>query len=285
MGWVKLKELQKVDSKAHGFNYWKIEDACVWHQGRKLRKADVDSFEIREDDAQVFIARDKDNIFHAWSLQKTIDRDTFKDAGNGYWLDCHFAYYEHETSIKPLKGEDAKHFKFIGGPYARDSKFAYYAGRVLKTCEAPLNLQLMLDDNCWYAGDGSQVYFDGAVIKGADFQTWKKLDGGFSCDSKNVYFASKKLPSVKLDSWKIIRGVYSADSTHVYYMNFKLKGADPKTWQLVEHNYSKDSNCVYYGNKIVEGADSKTFAVLGLRSAKDKNNEYVCSNIKTPSVK
>lgn len=282
MGWIKLKDLdgQKIDSKEYGFNYWKIEDSSVWHQGRKLRKADVDSFEIRENYSQIFIARDKDSVFYARSLKKIIDRDTFKEVGNGYWLDCNFAYCEHETSIKPLKGEDSKSFEYIGGPYARDSQFAYYGGRALKGCEAPLNLQLMEDDDCWYVGDGFQVYFDGAVIKGADFQTWKKVDGGFSCDSKHVYFGSKKLPSVKLDSWKIISGVYSSDNSNVYYMNLKLKGAEPKSWKLLEHNYSMDSNNVYYMNKIVDGADPDTFNLSSERSAKDKNNESVGSSIK-----
>ncbi len=68
MGWLKLNEAseQKIDSKEYGFNYWKIEDGYVWHQGRKLRKADPESFEVRSDHSQIFIARDKNNVFHAW---------------------------------------------------------------------------------------------------------------------------------------------------------------------------------------------------------------------------
>ncbi|NOQ23219.1 MAG: hypothetical protein GQ565_11300 [Candidatus Aegiribacteria sp.] len=181
MGWIKLKELpgQKIDSREYSFNYWKIEEGYVWHQGRKLRKADPDTFEVREDYSQIFIARDKNHIFHAWTLMNNIDRNTFKEVANGYWIDCNIAYCEHETSIKPLKGQDVDNFKFIGGPYARDSVFAYYGGRSLRNCQAPLKLQLMIENDCWFVGDGSSVYYDGAEIKGANFPTWKKLKEGF----------------------------------------------------------------------------------------------------------
>ncbi len=276
MGWLKLKEApeQKIDSKEYGFNYWKIEDGYVWHQGRKLRKADPESFEVRSDHSQIFIARDKNNVFHAWSLMKNIDRDTFEEIANGYWVDKNLAYCEHETSIKPLKGKDVGNFKFIGGPYARDSIFAYYGGRALRNCANPLNLKLMTSDDCWYVGDGCAVYYDGAEIKGVDSSSWKKLKGGFSCDNKNVYFGSKKLPSVKLDTWKTINGSYSRDEKNVYCMNLKLKEADPSTWTFLKNDYSKDLHNVYFCGRLIEGADAESFEVTGSRSGKDKNQEY-----------
>jgi len=252
MGWVKLKELpgQKVDSKKYSFNYWKIEDGCVWHQGRKLRKADAETFEVRDEDSQIFIARDKHHVFHAWTLVKSIDRNSFEEAGGGYWLDCNNAYCEHETSIKPLKGNDADNFKYIGGPYARDSHFAYYAGRVLKNCACPLELELVTEDDCWYVGDGTSVYYDGAELKGVDFESWKKAVGGFSLDKNTVYFGSKKLSSVKLGSWKVIEGVYSSDEKHVYYMNLKVKGADPSTFEVIGDGLARDAFNEYNRNQV-----------------------------------
>ena len=276
MGWIKLKNLpgQKVDSQSYSFNYWKIEDNYVWHQERKLSKADPETFEVREDHSQVFIARDKTHIYHAWTLNKDIDRDTFEEVGNGYWRDCHLAYCEHETSIKPLKGEDSNNFKFIGGPYARDSVFAYYGGRVLKNCKSPLDLEMITKNNCWYVGDGQSIYYDGAEIRGVDYSSWRWIDGGFSKDNNAIYFGSKKLPRPNIDGWKIVKGAYSSDGKNVYHMNFKVRGADPITWEFLKNDYSKDQNNVYFCGRVVEGADPYSFMVTGERSGKDKLNNY-----------
>ena len=276
MKWVKLEDLpgQKIDSQEYGFNYWKIEDGYVWHQGRKLRKADTETFEVRKDHCQIFIARDKENVFYAWTLEKGIDRDSFQGVGNGYWKDCNFAYCEHETSIKPLKGEDSKNFKSVGGPYARDSKFAYYGGRPLKNCQDPLKLAMIVKGNSWYAGDGTTIYYDGAEIKGANCSTWKLIEGGFSRDNNSVYFGSKKLPRVNIDSWKVLTGSYSSDGISLYHMNFKVKGADPTTWKFLENDYSKDHINVYFCGRIIEGADPESFKVTGERSGKDEFSNY-----------
>lgn len=282
VGWVKLKSLpgQKIDNQCYGFNYWKIEDGDVWHQEKKLRKADAESFEIREDNSQIFIARDKNYIFHAWTLEKTIDRDTFEEIGNGYWKDCNFAYFEHETSIKPLKGKDSKSFKYVGGPYARDSRFAYYCGRVLKNCKNPLDLKMMVPDDPWYVGDGELIYYDGAEIRGADYLSWRLIEEGFSRDKNTIYFGSKKLPRVNISDWKIVERLYSSDGKSLYHMHIKIKGADPATWEFLENDYCKDKNSVYFGDKVIEGADPDSFKVTGERSGRDKLNSYDGGTIK-----
>lgn len=276
MGWIELSTLpgQKLDSKEHGFNYWRIENGSVWHQGRRLRRADPETFEIRSDYEQVFIARDKDYVYHAWSLVSKIDRDSFKDAGGGYWVDLNRAYCEYETSIRPLKGDDARQFTYLGGPYARDSAFAYYAGRVMKTCTNPMLLHLVVDSDCWYASDKTRVYHDGAELRGADFTTWTHVEGGFSRDLNSVYFGSKKLPGVKVASWRIIADNYSRDERSVYNCCFKLKGVNPDEWQSLQHGYSTDQRNVYYGSSQIVGAEPQTFEVTGEGTAKDKHHTY-----------
>lgn len=275
-GWVKLTSLpgQKVDNAKYGFNYWRIENGVVWHQRWCLKKADPASFEVREDYSQIYIGRDINHVFYAKTLVSEIDRDTFRAVENGYWIDRHHAYCEHETSITPLKGNDASHFKYIGGPYARDSVFAYYGGRVLKTCTAPLKLQLLAGADSWYAGDQTRIWFDGSELVGVDFESWEHIDRGFSKDKKAVYFGSKRLPGVKPESWERLEGTYSRDRASVYYMWFKIKGADPKSWKLLPHRYSKDASAVYHGFRAIPGADPLTFKVTSEGSAKDRNGSY-----------
>lgn len=277
MAWVRLLDIpgQRIDSPSGNFYYWKIESGQVWHQKRKLRKADSASFEIwqgTEDD--VFIARDKSHVYHAWSLQKSIDRDSFESMSNGYWRDKNHAYCEHETSIKALKGGDSQSFRFVGGPYAADSQYAYYGGRVLKSCARPAALELMSDSNCWYAGDGERVYFDGAELKGVQFSDWKYLSDAYSQDGRSVYFGSKKLGRVHLETWERLEDNYSRDSKSVYYLFSKIKGANPKTWSYLKHHYSRDGDQFFYGKTAMEGVDPESFEVLGERRARDKNQDY-----------
>jgi hypothetical protein len=272
MAWIKLIDLpnQKVDSQEYDFNYWKIENGFVWHQGRKLRSADIKTFEVRKDYSQIFIARDKNNIYHAWSKLTKIDRNTFQSLQNGYWKDEHNSYSEFETSIKPMKGNDVKNFKVLGGGWACDSNFAYYWGKAIKSCKKTLSLQL-IGKNLFYAKDDENIYFDGAVLKNSDTSTWKELGKGFSLDKKSIYFGAKKLPSAKIESWKRVSHPYSLDEKHVYIMYMKLKGANPNTWKKLNQSYSKDDKNVYFVGRLINGVDATSFRILSNDQGKDKN--------------
>lgn len=277
MAWVRLIDIpgQRIDSSSGNFYYWKIESGQVWHQERKLRKADSASLEVwRGTDDDVFIARDKSHVYYAWSVQKSIDRDSFQSMSNGYWRDKNLAYCEHETSIKALKGSDSKGFRFVGGPYAADGQFAYYGGRVLKSCARPTALELMPDSNSWYAGDGERVYFDGAELKGVQFSDWNYLSGAYSQDGRSVYFGAKKLGRVHLETWERLEDNYSRDSKSVYYLFSKIKGANPETWTYLSQGYSRDGDQLFFGKTLIEGSDVETFEVIGEWTAKDKNHVY-----------
>ena len=276
MDWIRLSSLpqQRVDSREYSFNYWKIECGTVYHQGRPLRKADPKTFEVRSDYSQVFVGRDQNNVFYAWSMVAKIDRNSFSEVGGGYWEDMNAAYYEYETSIRPLKGSSVDSFDYVGGSYARDADFGYYAGRMLKSCKNPMELELMDSTDCWFAGDGKSIWFDGVELKNADFASWQRIEGPFSKDKNTVFFAERKLPFVRATSWRIIAENYSRDERNVYSGCFRLKGADPDSWQFLGYGYSKDRSKVYYGNDVIESADVDTFEVIGERRGRDKNHVF-----------
>src|SRR3954453_5997747 len=121
--WVRLAKLLKMHSVDS--ENWEIRDSKVLHQGKPLRNADPDTFEIR-DDEQTFLARDRSHVYHAWTMQKSVDRATFESLGDRYYKDKNQAYLEYETSLKPLKGQEVKHFLVLGNGYARDSVYGYY---------------------------------------------------------------------------------------------------------------------------------------------------------------
>ena len=233
MSWKKLTDYPEMKVVKPSYDstimYWKIENGKVWHQWKKLMKADIDSFEVYE--SNDFIGRDKDFVYHAWSKLSKVDRETFEEVGDSYWKDKNFAYFEYETSIKPLKGLDASSFKYLENGYAYDKNFAYWFGRVIKNCTSPETLKVVKERDS-IAMDSENVYYESAVLKGADIKSWKFLQGGFSRDEKRIFFGSKKLPRVDINTWEHIHGAFSKDKNNVYCMNFIEKDKSPKNWNL-----------------------------------------------------
>lgn len=282
MSWQKLSQVpgQKVHSFKYNITYWKIESGHVWHQERKLKSADTESFEVQTKEDQRFIARDKSSIYHGWNRLPKIDRNTFMEIGSGYWKDEKNAYFEYETSIKPLKGNDIENFKYLGGGYAFDSQFAYYWGRAIKSCNDPMSLQ-PIGDHSFYAHDRDNIYYDGTALKGTDIQSWKLLENGYSKDDKSIFFGSAKLPGAKIDSWRRYEESYSMDEKNVFVMHLRLKGADPNSWKLLGNGYSKDTNSVFYVSNIIADADPNSFEVMAENTARDKHGVF-SRNIRKP---
>jgi len=270
MIWIKLTDLpsQKLISREYKTVYWKIKNNRIWHQHKMIKGADVESFEVRvetntsdgfTDFEQQFFGRDKHHIYHAWSKQNKIDRDSFEEVGNNYWKDKNLVYFEYETSLRPLKGSTLKDFIYLNSPYARDSQFAYYYGKPIRSCKSPKNLKMTTSNNKLFAQDKDNIYYEGAALKNSDPATWTFDEDQFSHDSNSVYYCSSKLPRVNIESWKRVSGVYSKDKSSVYYMWFKLKDAQSKTWLLIGNNFSRDSNNLYFTDSILEGLGTKNF--------------------------
>lgn len=109
MAWQKISD--QPDQRFLGpfrIEFWRIHEGRVFHQGRLLRKADAASFEFIP--AHFFIGRDAHVVYHAWTRQTSIDRDSFRQCGE-YWLDDHAVYFEYETSLKALTGADCTTFR------------------------------------------------------------------------------------------------------------------------------------------------------------------------------
>jgi len=191
MSWIKLTDLPEqrlpmTDDTAKSF--WEIQDGRIVHQGRANRGTDVESFELLE--GSDFIARDKRCIYHAWSTLKSIDRDSFEPLGNGYFKEKALGYCEHETSLKPLKGNMVESLEALGNSYARDANFAYYGGRVIAACTSPMTLKVVPQTGehpIFAARDEAHCYYEGAQLKGADPATWGMIEKGFSKDANSVY--------------------------------------------------------------------------------------------------
>lgn len=238
MSWKKLSDYPNQIVKKSTITFWKVENGKIWHQWKKLMKADIETFEIYT--SNDFIARDKNYIYHAWKTLSKIDRDSFKEVGDSYWKDKNFAYSEFETSIQPLKGLDAESFNNLGNGFAYDKNFAYFYGRIIKSCHYPTTLKIIIKNNS-FAKDIENIFFESAVLKNANIKTWKLLENSFSRDEKSVFFTARKLPKVDIETWEHIHRAYSKDKNNVYCMEQIQKDKSPKDWDLskVKEHYKK----------------------------------------------
>jgi len=231
-------------------SYWEVIDDKIVHQGRPLRTADVESFELLN--GSDFVARDKNSIYYAWSKLKSIDRETFEYLGNGYFRDKALAYFEYETSLKPLKGNTVEGFEVLGNSYARDKNLAYFGGRAIAKCMSPMTLELVEQSGphpIFAAKDAMNCYYDGAQLKDADPKTWVMGERGFSTDANGVYFGSKRLGKVHPKNWKILEHPYSTDGKNVYLMDQRLQGADVASFEVLPDGSARDKISIFVGKK------------------------------------
>lgn len=270
MGWWRLADRpgQRIqDPSFPDIVYWEIREGAVWHQGRKLRGANAAAFEVRADD-HVFVARDDQRVFHAWSRLNDVDRETFEVLGDGYFRDVRLAYYEFETSLKPLKGRDRERFVVLGNGFARDAVHGYFCGKPIRGCTAPLTLGVVEAAGALpYAIDDEHVYFEGAVLKRAKPEEWVLLGGAFSRAGRHGFFGARKLPRVDVESWVPIVDdggtftSYSRDARSVFVMFLRLPDANPATWTRIAGSYSTDGVRVYFVDRVLEGVDVASFEV------------------------
>ena len=143
--WQKLQTLPNQQTHRGKILYWHIRDGAVWHQHRKIRRADPATLEVfQTDGGSGFIARDKNHVYHAWTTLKNIDRASFEHIAAYLWRDKNHVYAEHETSLRPIAEADPATFRYLGQDWVADRHHAYYAARRVKHCTRPDTLRLIV---------------------------------------------------------------------------------------------------------------------------------------------
>ena len=239
-----------------------------------------------------------------------IDFSTFKYFGIlNYYKDKNSFYYRSDNDLKKIKSEiDVKSADKVLelNDFVKDKNNLYYFsnGKIEKI---NLNIDVksleFFDDidssYSSYIKDRNNVYFvdnkNGKVriVKNADKNTFKVVNGNYGTDRKNVYYFGEKLGFVGLDGLKIFNEGYLKDKKNVYEIsvndNDKVKvepiknlNIDVATFEDIFGglNY-KDKNSVYYVDenngevslKTLKGADPTTFE-FGIIS-KDKNSVFI----------
>lgn len=142
--------------------------------------------------------------------------------------------------------------------------------------------------NC-YTTNEREAYYDGAVIEGADGETFEVVpsDKRFARDKSRIYFNGTYVGAEIIDAatFEAFNQRYTKDKNFVYYLNENIEEgrslalleiierADPNTFE-VAGRYAKDKNNIFLNNRILYGVDLATFQEIGERNFKDKNHTY-----------
>ena len=241
-----------------------------------------------------------------------IDFSTFKYFGIfNYYKDKNSFYYRSDNDLKKIKSEiDVKSADKVLelNDFVKDKNNIYYfSDGKLEKINLKIdvnNLEYLDDGNSTFSNylrDGKNIYFVDnehgkiRIVKNADRNTFKVVNGNYGTDRKNVYYFGEKLDFVGLDGLKIFNDIYLKDKKNVYEIsvnnNDKVKikpiknlNIDVVTFEnIYEGFYYRDKNAIYYVDtdensekktlKILKGADPSTFE-LGIISI-DKNSIFI----------
>ena len=241
-----------------------------------------------------------------------IDYNTFKYFEiYDLYKDKNSFYYHSDNDLKKIKSDiniqSAEKILKLNDFVKDKNNIYYFSDGKLEKINLKIdvnNLEYLDDGNSTFSNyliDGKNVYFVDnehgkiRIVKNADRNTFKVVNGNYGTDRKNVYYFGEKLDFVGLDGLKIFNDIYLKDKKNVYEIsvnnNDKVKikpiknlNIDVVTFEnIYEGFYYRDKNAIYYVDtdensekktlKILKGADPSTFE-LGIISI-DKNSVFI----------
>lgn len=239
-----------------------------------------------------------------------IDYNTFKYFEiYDLYKDKNSFYYHSDNDLKKIKSDiniqSAEKMIELNDFIKDKNNIYYFSDGKLEKINLKIdvnNLEYLDDGNSTFSNyliDGKNVYFVDnehgkiRIVKNADRNTFKVVNGNYGTDRKNVYYFGEKLDFVGLDGLKIFNEIYLKDKKNVYEIsandNDKVKVEPIKNLNIDVASFEdifgglnyKDKNSVYYVDenngevslKILKGADPATFE-FGIISI-DKNSVFI----------
>ena len=157
-------------------DYYSINKGKVYYRDEKIENADIMSFKVLNED----YAKDKNNVYDGnESIGRGIkDPKTFEFLPNGiinatlYGKDKYNVYYIENKMINCFDS----------------SYFIYEVKRINKDKVEVLNN--------WFIKDDKNIYFEGEILEGVDYNTFEVLPNGDGKDKNRSYEYLTK------DEWK-----------------------------------------------------------------------------------
>ena len=167
---VKIKNFEKL-----GKNYWK-NDNKIYYRDEKIENADIMSFKVLNED----YAKDKNNVYDGnESIGRGIkDPETFEFLPNGIIYGT--LYGKDKYNVYYIKNKMLNCF---------DSYYSIYEVEGINKDKVEVL-------NNWFIKDNKNIYFEGKILEGVDYNTFEVLPNGDGKDKNRSY---EYLPK---DEWR-----------------------------------------------------------------------------------
>jgi hypothetical protein len=216
----------------------------------------------------------KDGIWY-WHgrICKGADNQSFVPHNN-VWATDKKGLFKQDTRVRL---RDPATCEVLNLLFAKDSQQVYYIDGIAKGVANVASFEV-LDSGCYttldgfvrrfgFARDSMNVYshdfFSGApkVLKGADRNTFRRLDYGYAADENSVWNDAYRIKKADPKSFVVIDDAYSQDLRHVYCGDSLIVGADKDTFEIIGFRVAVDAQHVFYGVHVIPGADPNSFGM------------------------
>lgn len=148
---------------------------------------------LRDPDFSNSYVTDGNYVYYDNAIISGVTPDSFKILTRGYAVGAKQVYY-YGTAIA---GADASSFQVLGSEgYAKDDKSVYFEGQKIEADVKSFFVFSSPSDSITsdYAKDKFGIFYLGALIQGADNNTFTVLGNGYAKDANNVYYTDQIIP-------------------------------------------------------------------------------------------
>ena len=158
---VKIKNFEKL-----GQNYWKNENK-IYYRDKKIENADIMSFKVLNED----YAKDKNNVY-----------DGNESIGRGIKDPKTFEFLPNGIIYGTLYGKDKYNVYYIKNKMSNCFDSYYFIYEVKR-----INKDKVEVLNDWFIKDDKNIYFEGKILEGVDYNTFEVLPNGDGKDKNRSY--------------------------------------------------------------------------------------------------
>ena len=158
---IKIKNFEKL-----GKNYWK-NDNKIYYRDKKIENADIMSFKVLNED----FAKDKNNVY-----------DGNESIGRGIKDPKTFEFLPNGIIYGTLYGKDKYNVYYIKNKMLNCFDSSYFIYEV-----EGINRDKVEVLNKWFIKDDKNIYFEGKILEGVDYNTFEVLPNGDGKDKNRSY--------------------------------------------------------------------------------------------------
>jgi len=177
-----------------------IRDNAIFYEGRRVHRADVESFEQLSQQWGV----DRQRVYAFWRERKQIDRASFRLLNAIYAVDKSRVHY----NVGIVSKADPNTFQALDPGYFCSK----HGGETWRTGG--------------YGCDSQSVWWWNLRIHGADPKTFVSMRNGFGYDVNHVYCEHRRIKGANPRTWVPGPEWYSADTRHGFCYAKAIKGLD-----------------------------------------------------------